>query len=57
MLDVIATAFTVTVGMSFFGFGALAALLAGPARLVVVATMLLMIAASSTQGDHSDFDF
>jgi hypothetical protein len=58
MLDVVLASFIMMVSATFFGFGAVAAALAGPHRLVCVAMMLMMIAASQrpalSEGERSE---
>lgn len=51
MLDAVLATAVMMVSASFVGFGAVAAALAGPHKLVIVAMMLMMIAASSRPAD------
>lgn len=46
MVDAFLSTLVMLVGASTFGFGALAASLAGPHKLVLVAVMLMMVAMS-----------
>jgi hypothetical protein len=51
MIDVVLPTFIMMVSATFFGLGAVAVALAGPHRLVIVAMMLMMIAASTRPAD------
>ena len=51
MVDAVLATFVLMVSASFVGFGAVAAALAGPHKLVIVTMMLLMIAASYRSAD------
>ncbi|HUQ07738.1 MAG TPA: hypothetical protein VM261_34830 [Kofleriaceae bacterium] len=56
MLEPVVTTLVVMAGSSIFGFGALiAALAAGPHKLVVITMMLMMIAMQYAR--PNDFDF
>ncbi|MBZ0237097.1 MAG: hypothetical protein K8M05_32505 [Deltaproteobacteria bacterium] len=51
MVDALVATLIMTVSASFVGFGAVAAALAGPNKLVVVTVMLMMIAMSYRSAD------
>lgn len=51
MVDVLVATLVMTVSASFVGFGAVAAALAGPHKLVIVTMMLMMIAMAHRPAD------
>jgi len=51
MVDAVVATLVMMLSASFIGFGAVAAALAGPHKLVIVAMLLMMIAASHRPAD------
>jgi hypothetical protein len=51
MIDAVLAMFVMMVSTTVFGFGVVAAALAGPNKLVIVAMMLMMVAATQRPAD------